>query len=110
MIDLIAICLKTLFEDNSFFSFLQKTINLFVPSYILVESFNTTTETSLQSIIPRYGLDFSNLANYCTLVEIMISMFEYVTVQTSAKTYYEYRRSIYVFRNSYLAYFLYFAV
>jgi hypothetical protein len=36
VIDLIAICLKTLFEDNSFFSFMQKAINLFVPSYMLV--------------------------------------------------------------------------
>jgi len=29
-------------------------------------------------------------------------MFEYITVQGGCKTYYEYRRNIYVFRNSYL--------
>lgn len=37
-------------------------------------------------------------------------MMEYITVQSGLKTYYEYRRSIYVFRNSYLAHFLQFAV
>jgi hypothetical protein len=38
--DLIAICLKTIFEENSFYEFLQKLINLFLPNYELVESFN----------------------------------------------------------------------
>lgn len=110
MVDLIAICLKALFEDNSYFSFLQKMINMFLPSYSFIENFNTTTETSLQFIQPRYSLDFGNLQNYCTLLETLVSMFDYITVHAATKTYYEYRRSIYVFRNSYLAYFLYFGV
>jgi len=37
-------------------------------------------------------------------------MFEYLTFQSTSKTYYEYRRCIYIFRNSYLAFFLYFGV
>ena len=44
------------------------------------------------------------------LVKIFISSFEYLTLQTTSKTYYEYRRCIYIFRNSYLGYFLHFGV
>ena len=37
-------------------------------------------------------------------------MLEYVANHSSSKTYYEYRRCIYIFRNSYLSNVLFFAV
>lgn len=68
IIDLIALCLKALFEDSSFFPYLQKTINVFMPNYALIESFNTATETTLSFITPRYNLEYSSLTSYCLLV------------------------------------------
>jgi hypothetical protein len=50
-----------------------------------------------------------NLQGYCLAVRVFTSMFEYVSVQGS-KIYYEYRKCIYVFRNSYLPYFLHFGI
>lgn len=58
----------------------------------------------------RYSLSDFNINHYCMLLRILVSMFEYLTFQSTSKTYYEYRRCIYIFRNSYLAYFLYFGV
>lgn len=55
---------------------------------------------------PRRDFDYSNLKGYCLLMKVLISMFEYITVQNGSKVYYEYRRSIYIFRNSYISYFL----
>lgn len=37
-------------------------------------------------------------------------MFEYVSIQSCNKAYYEYRKNIYIFKSSYLAYFLHFGV
>ena len=37
-------------------------------------------------------------------------MFEYIIIHSTNKSYYDYRKCIYVFRGSYLAYFLYFNV
>ena len=42
-------------------------------------------------------------------VRVFTSMFDYVSVQ-GTKIYYEYRKCIYVFRNSYLPYFLQFGI
>ena len=50
------------------------------------------------------------MGHYVTLCDLFVSMLEFVSVQNTNKTYYEYRRNIYVFRNSYLAYLLHFAV
>ena len=43
-------------------------------------------------------------------MKILVSMLEYVANHSSSKTYYEYRRCIYIFRNSYLSNVLFFAV
>ena len=43
-------------------------------------------------------------------MKILVSMLEYVVNHSSSKTYYEYRRCIYIFRNSYLSNVLFFAV
>ena len=109
MMDLIAISLKSLFEENSYSSMLEKTIQMYVTPFSLPSNFNTTNEINLQEITVRYNLEF-NINHYCMLLQILMSMFEYLTFQSTSKTYYEYRRCIYIFRNSYLAYFLYFGV
>lgn len=88
---------------------LERTIQMFVSRFTLPLNFNTSNDVNLQDITPRYGLDF-NMNHYCMLLQILISMFEYLTFQSTSKTYYEYRRCIYIFRNSYLAFFLYFGV
>jgi hypothetical protein len=36
----------------------------------------------------RRDFDYANVKNYCTLLKIFISMFEYVTVQNGFKSYY----------------------
>jgi hypothetical protein len=110
MMDLVAMSLKSLFEENSYSSVLEKTIQLFVSPFMLPPNFNTTNEVNLQVVLARYNLLECNISHYCMLLQILISMFEYLTFQSTSKTYYEYRRCIYIFRNSYLAFFLYFGI
>ena len=108
--DLIAISLKTLFEDNLYSGTLEGIIKIFLPVFTLPTNFNTTNEGELTMVHPRWTLESVDERKYLILMRIFTSMFEYVTYHSTNKSYYEYRRCIYIFRNSYLAYFLHFGV
>ncbi len=111
MIDLAGICLKVLFEDNNNQSHLQNLLTTFIPNYKVDDRFlKMPNDSSITPIFMRRDMDFNNLGHYCTVVQIFISMFEFITIQSGEKQYYEFRKNIYIFRSSYLAYFLEFAV
>ena len=48
----------------------------------------TASDSNLQEIKVRYPLDYLNAERYCLLIEIFISLFEYLTMQSQSKTYY----------------------
>lgn len=107
VIDLAGLCLEKLFEDSNNQCFLQSFINCFLPNYKLDERFpNEASDLPPMPFEVRRDFDYSNLKGYCFLMRVLISMFDYITVQNGSKVYYEYRRNIYIFRNSYISYFL----
>jgi hypothetical protein len=110
MQDLISICLKILFEDNNNIPYLQNLITHFIPSYKIDENIISSNDSNLVFFPMKNDFDTSNIVNYCHLVKIFISSFEYIVQFSGNKSYYEYRRNIYIFRNSYLAIFLQFGV
>jgi hypothetical protein len=110
LIDLAAVSLKVLLEESSNEVYLQNTLATFLPGYRLnPRLINTTADMAALPIEARPQAELGNLQGYCLAVRVFTSMFEYVSVQ-GGKIYYEYRKCIYVFRNSYLPYLLQFGV
>ena len=57
MIDLVAMCMKSLFEECSYITTLERAIQIFVPTFQIPPNFNTTTEIELIRVIPRHGIE-----------------------------------------------------
>ena len=110
MQDLISLCLKVLFQDNNNIPYLQSLINNFIPSYKIDQNIVFSNDSVVAPFTIRNDFDSNNIGNYCLLVKIFTSTFEYIVQFLGNKSYYEYRRNIYIFRNSYLAIFLQFGI
>lgn len=109
-INVIAVCLKDLCDNNkNMQAFVNLLENSLFPCFRVNDAFTSSLNGDLTFLEPSPIISGylqstpGAMVRYGYGAKVLIELIEYVTMVTVYKTYYEYRRNIYTFRNTYLS-------